>query len=435
MKRYKIRKILIFVSIMLIIGFLGTNLIRVTFASSIEKANVIVSIDENERISQTGDLTQDKLLYPSRRENAEEGIGSIIGIIRIKNDYKKIDIDRIGVNLDKDSIIISNDYPQDTVYESFFKNVKLKVEKGKSLIFSKTIIDYESVENLLYKDGGYKLNEDDIFSIRKGETVDLKYILHMGEEAGNELQGVVANMPFYINTEENLIVEEDIPSSGNTDDSTYISQDEIVEIDEEIPLDTTDNERHWAHDCIVNLLNRHVIVGLPHETLDIKDYFSKKVDPVIYINQVVAPDNYITRAETAVLIGRALNLENKDKLMTGYLDTLPGWSKGYIISTTKAGIFKGYPFNLFKANKYITREEMMAVLGRAFEISLREENIELEFRDKEEISNWALSWVKAGYENEVILGYPDNTYRPNDKITRGETFTILCKLMGLNEKE
>ena len=35
--------------------------------------------------------------------------------------------------------------------------------------------------------------------INKGDTIDLKYSLHMALEAGNELQSITADMPIYIN--------------------------------------------------------------------------------------------------------------------------------------------------------------------------------------------------------------------------------------------
>jgi len=76
---------------------------------------------------------------------------------------------------------------------------------------------------------------------------------------------------------------------------------------------------------------------------------------------------------------------------------------------------------------------MIAVLTRAFNITLKDESLELPFKDKDDIGEWAVKYVKAGYESGVIVGYPDNTYRPKNPITRAETFTIICKLLGLHE--
>jgi len=61
---------------------------------------------------------------------------------------------------------------------------------------------------------------------------------------------------------------------------------------------------------------------------------------------------------------------------------------------------------------------MISVLVRAFELKLEDEGYQLTFEDKEEIAEWAENFVKAGCENKVIEGYPDNTYRHKNYITR-----------------
>ena len=118
---------------------------------------------------------------------------------------------------------------------------------------------------------------------------------------------------------------------------------------------------HWAHDCIIALIENDVI-----------DPDSKSR---------IRPDDYITRAEAAVLMGRALKLEESEDTDTGYVDNVPTWARGYVIATTKAKVFKGYPGNIFKAYGNITREEMTAVLIRAFRENA-ESSIRLNFIDE-----------------------------------------------------
>jgi hypothetical protein len=147
----------------------------------------------------------------------------------------------------------------------------------------------------------------------------------------------------------------------------------------------------------------------------------------------IKPDDYITRAEAAVLVGKALKLEPKDTIIPKYVDPIPKWARGYVNITSDEEIFKGYPFGFFRPSNNITREEMIAVLDRAFELTLEDKSLELPFTDKDEIGYWAVEHVKSGYEDKVITGYPDNTYKPNNKITRAEAFTIICKLLKYHE--
>lgn len=193
----------------------------------------------------------------------------------------------------------------------------------------------------------------------------------------------------------------------NVGKNKYVDLEYTVHMaEEDDPVQDTNG--HWAHDCIETLIEHGVIVGYPDNT--------------------IRPENYITRAEVAALVARALGLKESTGYFTGYIDDIPEWSKDYVITTTKEGIFTGYPGKQFKANNNITRQEVTAVLMRAFGKELEEE-IELKFIDKSDIDNWALEYVKTAVQNDVIDGYPNNTFKPDNYITRAEVFTMLCKLL------
>ncbi|HHY91370.1 MAG TPA: hypothetical protein GX503_06860, partial [Clostridiales bacterium] len=169
-----------------------------------------------------------------------------------------------------------------------------------------------------------------------------------------------------------------------------------------------DASGHWAHDCIKTLLEHGVISGYPDGT--------------------IRPDEPITRAETTVLIRNALQLISGQGALH-YRDALPSWARDAIQATSARKIFVGYPDGTFRANQNITREEMTVVLIKAFNIKL-DGDISLPFRDRAQIGKWAEEYVEAAVQHEIVVGYPDNTFRPKQAITRAEAFTIICKLMG-----
>lgn len=422
--------ILQFFVLTVVVGYIASNIIQSSFASNTDNTpNVIITINQDGTMTQGGSLFGDSLLYPSTVEDAEKGIGGINGVIRINNQYGNVDIHSIGLGIKEKDMIVGNSFSSSRVYNSFLDNIKIKIEKGVLFTFNKMLTDYTSLKNILYdldnQQRGLVLNPR--LNISKDQTIDLKYTLHMVEEAGDELQSVTANMPIYINFQGNY-------NNGNGGNGGGSITNPVIDTKEENTVNIVSENPHWAHDCIITLLNHGVITGYPHENMTIEDYRNGLVDPVLYVNESVQPDRYITRAEAAVIVGKALGLKEEKSIITGYIDSIPKWARGYIIATTKADIFKGYPGMLFKPNKYITREEMIAVLTRAFEIHLEDKGLELSFKDKEEIGKWAEEHIKSGYEKKVIVGYPDNTYRPKNNITRGETFTIICKLMGLHEE-
>lgn len=407
--RKNFKMIMQFLIIVLVVGFFAGDIVEMTYATITEGTpDVIATINPNGSINHEGDLLKIKddenpeyLWYPGRE---------VDGVLRIyNNSHKNVKISNLGLKLKSIS--------KPEVENTFLDNMHLTITRGKVFDFDKEIVSDKFSELV---DETITLDDTSQFRVEGNESIDLKYTVKMDEEAGNELQNLTATFEFLINATEK-------PNGGGGDDKDDDDDDKEV-------IGDIDTGEHWAHNCIIALLNHKVIQGYPHEDMTIEDYFDKKVEPVVYVNEAVQPDLFITRAETAVLLGKALGLGEKDAFFSGYIDFIPDWARGYIISTTKANVFEGYPFARFKANQYITREEMIAVLTRGFEIALDDPELELPFEDKEDISNWALENVKAGYEDKVIEGYPDNTYKSQNSITRGETFTIICKLLGYHDE-
>lgn len=150
----KINKFVITILRIFVIVFIGgiltSNLMSYTFsANTTESPDVLVTINGDGSITQSGNLFDGKL-YPATLADAENGIGGINGVIRIKNDFRKVDVDNLSVGLK--NMVIGNDYdyPESIVFNSFLENVKLKIEKGLLFSFDKTLIDYSSLEDILY---------------------------------------------------------------------------------------------------------------------------------------------------------------------------------------------------------------------------------------------------------------------------------------------
>lgn len=320
------------------------------------------------------------------------------GTIRIYNNYSdRIKVTNLGLKIKLEKLQGEEYTPveDEKLYELYAKSMKLTIKKGTMLIFTNTIYDKSFFEMLYIKDNknyqGYDLPLKNKFNIRKNKYIDLEYTVHMDENAGNELQGLKATVAFIINSHEN-------PEYQKPDNN---KKDKAI-----------DTDGHWAHDCIETLLEHGIIQGYPDGT--------------------IRPENYITRAETAILIAKAIGLEEKEGF-TGYIDPIPAWVKGYIKAGTENGFIEGYPNKMFKPNNNITREEMITAAMRAFNKKIDEE-FDINFTDKNAIQNWAFEYVRAGVYMNIIEGYPDGTFKPGNNITRAEAFTIICKLLGYHEE-
>lgn len=343
------------------------------------------------------------------------------GTLRIHNNYSQsIRVSNLGLSMTLEKLDDGAYKPVEdpALLEEFAKNMKLEIRKGAFLSFDKLLYDKSFYEMLYIKNDsnhqGCDLPASDRFDISRDSHADFKYTVHMDEDAGNNLQGLRATVAFLFNVHENPDVYVPPVESGTHSANNITASDEIIELeDEEIPKSNTGDSNHWAHDCIETLLEHGII------------------EP--YADGTIKPDNNITRAETAVLICKALNIEPIEKPKAYYKDRLPRWARGYIMAAREKRIFLGYPDKRFRPNSFITREEMTAVLVRAFKLKTNGYK-QLTFKDKDDIGKWAVSHVRVAYQNKVIEGYPDNTFRPKANMTRAEAFTIICRLLNYHEE-
>jgi hypothetical protein len=376
--------------IVLIGGVVTSNLMELTFSTTIQESpNVLITINNDGSISQDGNLF-DGELYPSNVTDAENGFGGINGVIRIQNQFRNIDVDNLAIGI-KD-MIIGNEYPRDIVFNSFLKNVKLKVEKGVSFSFNKTLIDYTSIDNILYeKDNdeykGYILDKKDKFSLSKGESIDLKYSLYMDINAGNELQSITAYMPIYIN------LMEYIDDDENDDDD----DDDVVIIDD-VDIDKLNRTDHFQY-----------IQGYPDNT--------------------VRPEGLITREEVAAVFYRLLDPVYRSSILTeneSFNDVDAGrWSIKHIATLSNGKVIEGYPDGSFKPGNPITRAELASIASRFDKLSTLQGN---SFSDIE--GHWAIDYINSAAAKGWVNGYPDGTFKPDQYITRAEFVTLVNNVLG-----
>ncbi len=111
-----------------------------------------------------------------------------------------------------------------------------------------------------------------------------------------------------------------------------------------------------------------------------------------------------------------------------FADTSDHWARDAISVAAHHGIVNGYDDNTFGPNEPITREQMAVMIVRA--TGLTPEAGELNFADNDRISDWAVSFMAAAVKNGIINGYPDNTVRPQGLATRAEAVTVIVKALS-----
>ena len=147
-----------------------------------------------------------------------------------------------------------------------------------------------------------------------------------------------------------------------------------------------------------------------------------------YPDKTVRPQNGITRAEVATIFFRLLTDETRDANSTksnSYSDAAAGAWYNHAVSTLSAmGIVKGDSNGKFNPNAPITRAEFAAIAARFDD---KANTTTADFSDI--ASHWAKNEISAASNNGWITGYPDGTFRPDNKITRAEAMTLVNRVL------
>ena len=141
------------------------------------------------------------------------------------------------------------------------------------------------------------------------------------------------------------------------------------------------------------------------------------------------PNKGMTRAEAATMFTRLLR-ERPIKWRhynAGLNDIRPGdWYADTVGYAVQRGIVSGYPDGSFKPNKPITRAEFAAIASR-FD-ALAQGNA-ISFSDLAP-SHWGYNAIRSAATKGWISGYPDNTFRPEQAITRAEVTAITNRMLN-----
>ncbi len=106
------------------------------------------------------------------------------------------------------------------------------------------------------------------------------------------------------------------------------------------------------------------------------------------------------------------------------------WAQDYILNLLNNEIMETYPDNTFKPDHNITRGEFALALAKGMNI-LPVNTIY--FNDLDEYPGFNL--INALAEKEIIGGYPDGTFKPRQPITRAEAVHIMIRALDIRDKK
>jgi len=171
---------------------------------------------------------------------------------------------------------------------------------------------------------------------------------------------------------------------------------------------------HWAEGKIHQLVELEAITGYPDGTFK--------------------PEDTITRAEFSSVMWGALGLDE-----TGgetFTDIEDHWGQGRIEALITEGVIDAEVYNEeYMPDEPITRQEIAMMAIRVLDTNDVEEDIP--FEDADQVGAEFYDYVVQAFNNEIITGYPDNTFSPEGTVSRAEAAVMAVRslrIAGITEE-
>ncbi|WP_168122493.1 S-layer homology domain-containing protein [Paenibacillus sp. HB172176] len=211
-------------------------------------------------------------------------------------------------------------------------------------------------------------------------------------------------------------------------------------------LPLTDISGHWAESVIYEAVRQGWATG--------------------YEDGTFRPDRMVTRAELAVLLTRAFDLnldldasvnepdtkqekasgsdtvDDSDSYTTGDAKTrasavftdeadIPSWAKPHVAAAQAAGWLSGYEDGSFRASRAVSRAELSVVIARVLDMPMNSEpSSSPRFEDEDQIPAWASPAIAALAQSNIIRGRGGNRFSPLETATRAEVCALLATVMN-----
>lgn len=156
-----------------------------------------------------------------------------------------------------------------------------------------------------------------------------------------------------------------------------------------------------------------------------------------YGNGVYKPDNPVTRAEFAQLVVKTLDLHPVEMAQFSIASVAEQafsdvpqdkWYYSSIYAAVEAGIVSGYPDGTFKPNNKITRQEMASMIMRAVDSrGVASKPVTLTFTDKNKIGKVFVDAVQRAVSLEIMSG-SYNKFNPTIATPRGQAAAVLNRM-------
>jgi parallel beta-helix repeat protein len=144
-----------------------------------------------------------------------------------------------------------------------------------------------------------------------------------------------------------------------------------------------------------------------------------------------------TRNYTLIAIGNDIDVSRTSGLIefvaaTGtpsqFSDVQGNWAQGYIEALADLDIIGGFPDGTYRPDDLVTRAQFAAIINKAFEPSVSRSNVD--FIDVAS-DFWGFQAIASAYQGGFMSGYPGGAFRPDESIPRIQVLVSLASGLAL----
>lgn len=167
----------------------------------------------------------------------------------------------------------------------------------------------------------------------------------------------------------------------------------------------TDVQGNWAENQISQWLDKGLAHGYPDGSFK--------------------PNDTISRAELIALTNHALGFETTTEINFSDVSA-SDWFQTEIAKAGAAGYISGYPDGTMRPGQGISRQELAAILIKITDMEAPADSSTLNsFSDSSVIPAWSKPAIAVVVSQGYMRGYPDQTFRPDQTLTRAEAIVTL----------
>jgi hypothetical protein len=179
--------------------------------------------------------------------------------------------------------------------------------------------------------------------------------------------------------------------------------------------DIQGKDLEWALRYIASLASRNIFEGYSDGTF--RPY--EKVTRIEAITAAVRLMGLREQAESAVEMQTKLNFKDANQV--------PSWAVGYVSVALKNDLFSESE-TMVQPNQPSDRLWATTLLVKALKLESEAKtkmNVKLSFADAAQIPAGSVGYVAVAVERGLVNGFEDNTFRPNQPVTRAEIAALL----------